>query len=189
MLVICAPLIVLAAVTVVAVDGRPAFFVQERDGRRGRPFRMMKLRTMYRDSDDRLAALLDRDAVAAAEWATYLRLRHDPRVLPGVGRALRRWSLDELPQFVNVARGEMSLVGPRPIPVHLLDHLPASTVAARRTVKPGLTGLWQVSGRSDNDLDAMVRLDDEYLARRSLAADLRILARTPAAVLTRTGAF
>ena len=121
--------------------------------------------------------------------AQYGRLTTDPRVLPGVGRFLRRTSLDELPQLVNVIRGEMSLVGPRPLPAAVLACLPPAEVAIRASVPPGLTGLWQVSGRSDHDLAALVGIDCEYVRSWSLALDLRILVRTPLAVVTGRGAY
>ena len=188
LLLIALPAILLAALLIVLVDGRPVFFVQQREGLHGRPFRLLKLRTMRRDAEARLQATLA-DPLRAAEWEAYLRLDDDPRVLGRIGRALRRSSLDEVPQLVNVLRGSMSLVGPRPLPVALVDMLPDDALDARRIVKPGLTGLWQVSGRSDNDVTGLVELDLAYVRDRSVVTDLRILLATPRVVLTRRGAF
>ncbi|WP_319436683.1 sugar transferase [Mycobacterium sp. RTGN5] len=189
LLMVTLPLMVLASAAIIAIDGWPVIFVQERDGLCGDPFRLLKLRTMYRDADTRLAALLADDDAAATEWNRYLRLRDDPRVLGRVGRTLRRWSIDELPQLVNVARGDMSLVGPRPMPTDLLHHLPPSFLNVRRAVKPGISGLWQVQGRSANDLVGLQQLDVRYVQKHSLRLDLYILARTPWAVLARRGAM
>ena len=189
LLLVAVPAILLAALLIVLVDGRPVFFVQQREGLHGRPFRLLKLRTMRRDAEARLQATLAADPLRAAEWEAYLRLDDDPRVLGRIGRALRRSSLDEVPQLVNVLRGSMSLVGPRPLPVALVDMLPGEALDARRAVKPGLTGLWQVSGRSDNDVTGLVELDLAYVRDRSVVTDLRIILATPRVVLTRRGAF
>jgi exopolysaccharide production protein ExoY len=143
---------------------------------------------MVTDADRRLAALLAANPAARAEWEAQRKLRRDPRVT-WIGRILRASSLDELPQLLNVLRGEMSLVGPRPV---LAGELAAHYGAAAGhylSIRPGITGLWQVSGRSDTSYAARVALDVSYASNPSLLADLRILLRTPAVVLLRRGAY
>ncbi|RYJ03373.1 MAG: sugar transferase [Acetobacteraceae bacterium] len=172
----------------VRMDGGPAFFAHERVGRGGRRFGCLKFRSMVTDSAARLEALLAHDPEARAEWDATRKLRHDPRIT-WIGRFLRASSLDELPQLINVLRGEMSLVGPRPV---IAAELAAHYGAAAEhylAVRPGITGLWQVSGRSSTSYDTRVALDVRYATNPSLMADLRILLRTPAAVLLRRGAY
>ena len=123
------------------------------------------------------------------EWFRFYRLERDPRIASGAARWVRKLSIDELPQLFNVLRGDMSLVGPRPLPREILDTFDPEFVALRRTVRPGLTGLWQVAGRSDLDMTGLEELDRRYLAEPSLGKDLRILVRTPVAVLAGTGAY
>ncbi|MFL5817821.1 MAG: sugar transferase [Conexibacter sp.] len=188
-LLLSAPLLLAASAAILLADRRPVLFSHEREGRGGRPVRLWKLRTMVREGDDLLAERLERVPEARREWERYYRLAEDPRVLGRLGRALRRSSVDELPQLWNVLRGEMSLVGPRPLPPFVIASLPERFLQLRRGVRPGLTGLWQVSGRSDGDMDELMRLDTEYVLNASLALDLRILARTPAAVLSGVGAY
>ena len=189
LLVIAAPVLAVAAVAIYLVDPGPVVFRQSRDGRGGRPFRLLKLRTMVQDADRRLADLLAADPAARAEYERYFRLERDPRLLPRVGRFLRRFSVDEIPQLWNVLRGDMSLVGPRPLAEDFVAVLDPAFLDARRDIRPGLTGLWQVSGRGDLDTEGLEALDREYLAHRSVRLDLEILARTPAAVLRREGAY
>jgi lipopolysaccharide/colanic/teichoic acid biosynthesis glycosyltransferase len=158
-------------------------FVQERVGLHGRTFRFLKFRSMYSDAEDRLQDLL------AANEATgpVFKIRHDPRITK-VGRFIRRTSLDELPQLINILKGEMSLVGPRPALVRETEsYRPADRV--RLEVRPGLTCLWQVRGRSEVDFDTWMQFDREYVGRRSLLLDLEILLRTVVVVLTCRGAY
>lgn len=161
----------------------PVFFVQTRIGRGGVPFGMIKFRSMHADAEARRAALLahsDRDGIC-------FKSRSDPRITP-VGRVLRRLSLDELPQIFNVLRGEMSLVGPRPaLPEEVRAYPPHAL--ERHAVLPGLTGLWQVSGRAEVGFDDMVRMDVAYARDGRLSNDLSILARTVSAVLSGRGAY
>ncbi len=165
--------------------GRTAFFAHERIGRHGVPFACWKLRTMRPNAQDHLRRHLRRNPAAAREWAQFYKLRDDPRVT-WLGRFLRRTSLDELPQLWNVLRGDMSLVGPRPITV---DELPeyGNSSWAYLMVRPGITGLWQVSGRNDVTYAERVRLDTRYVARMTMRRDLAILWRTVGVVLRRTG--
>jgi lipopolysaccharide/colanic/teichoic acid biosynthesis glycosyltransferase len=169
----------------VRADGGPGFFGHKRVGRHGRMFRCWKLRTMVPDAEARLAAHLSANPEAAEEWSRDFKLRDDPRVTR-LGRFLRKSSLDELPQVWNVLRGEMSFVGPRPV---VSEELAYYGEAAERCfcVRPGVTGLWQVSGRNDVAYPERVRMDLAYASSISLKADLRILLMTAAAVVNRTG--
>ncbi len=176
------PLFAVVAVAIKVSDPGPVFFRQARVGREGRIFRVWKFRTMYTDAEERRAALMDQNE----SDGQLFKIRKDPRVFP-LGRFLRRTSIDELPQLINVLTGEMSLVGPRPLPAEDGDYL--GDVRRRLLVKPGITGLWQVSGRSDLSWDEAVRLDLYYVDNWSLAYDLSILWRTVGVVLRRTGAY
>jgi lipopolysaccharide/colanic/teichoic acid biosynthesis glycosyltransferase len=171
----------------VRADGGPALFGHMRVGRGGRLFPCLKFRSMVVDSQARLDALLAADPEARAEWEATRKLRQDPRVTP-IGAFLRKTSLDELPQLINVLRGEMSLVGPRPVQMAELDRFYGAAAAHYISVRPGITGLWQVSGRSSTSYATRVALDVAYVARPSLWQDIRILVRTPFAVLSRKGA-
>jgi len=176
------PLLVIAVIIKVTSPG-DLFFSHERIGKNGRPFRMLKFRSMVADADSRLAALLKEQG---REDQPLFKIDNDPRITP-IGRFIRRYSIDEIPQLVNVLRGDMSLVGPRPQvarEVALYDQ----AAARRLNVSPGMTGLWQVSGRSNLGWDESVRLDLFYVENWSLLADLAILARTVRAVLASDGA-
>jgi undecaprenyl-phosphate galactose phosphotransferase len=185
LLVLFAPLMLVIAL-LVRQDGGPALFHHQRIGAGGRFFFCAKFRSMRVDAAAVLDELLAGDPAAAAEWAATQKLRNDPRVTR-IGRLLRRTSLDELPQLLNILRGEMSLVGPRPIVAsearfygeHIYDYY---------TAKPGVTGLWQVSGRSDTSYARRVQLDVWYARNRSVWHDLRIIAKTVPVVLLRRGA-
>ncbi|MEV6290599.1 sugar transferase [Streptomyces sp. NPDC051896] len=181
LLLLTAPLAVVICLAISTTSPGGALFRQARMGRGGHPFTMFKFRTMRAGADAERAALAARNETNGHLF----KLREDPRITP-VGRLLRRLSLDELPQLINVLRGEMSLVGPRPLPV--ADSCYTGPDRIRLSVPPGLTGLWQVSGRSELPWEEMVRLDTHYVERRSLALDLVILARTIPAVLTARGA-
>jgi lipopolysaccharide/colanic/teichoic acid biosynthesis glycosyltransferase len=176
------PLIVIGAVLVRIDSTGPAIFRQPRIGRGARPFQILKLRTMFVDADQSLhqdhVALLMSGTSPNAAWA---KLEPDPR-LTRVGRWLRAAAIDELPQLVNVLRGEMSLVGPRPALTYEVERYEPWHFE-RLSVAPGITGLWQVGARGRVDFDAMVRLDCDYARRASVMLDLSILARTPAALL------
>jgi lipopolysaccharide/colanic/teichoic acid biosynthesis glycosyltransferase len=154
-----------------------------RPGIGGVPFDCLKFRTMYKDADQRQA---DLESINEASGALF-KIRDDPR-MTRVGRFLRKYSLDELPQLINVLLGQMSLVGPRPLPERDFEKL-EPWHKKRYLVTPGITGLWQVSGRSELDFDDLVRLDFLYLERWSVFLDLTILLKTVPAVLTRRGAF
>ena len=170
---------------VVRSDGGPGFFGHSRVGRNGRMFKCWKVRTMVVDAQERLDALLASDAQARAEWDRDRKLRNDPRVTR-VGNFLRKSSLDELPQIFNVLKGEMSLVGPRPITEAELERY-GSQQAVYLAMRPGVTGLWQVSGRNEVTYNERVSMDSTYYNSVSLGTDLRILAKTADAVLSKTG--
>jgi lipopolysaccharide/colanic/teichoic acid biosynthesis glycosyltransferase len=180
-LLVLLPLMLVVALLLCASSPGPPIFRQRRSGRHGREFSMWKFRTMVAGAERLRPALL-----AESRDADWLDLARDPRVT-GFGRLLRRTSLDELPQLVNVLLGNMSLVGPRPLPLEEQARVP-EWAAARSSVRPGITGLWQVQGRASVSFAEMLRLDCAYVDDASLGADLRILARTIPAVLTAKGA-
>jgi Undecaprenyl-phosphate galactose phosphotransferase WbaP len=189
LLLASAPLIGILALWVKRVSPGPAFYSQARAGCEGTTIRVWKLRTMWLDAELRLSEALAGEGDCGQEWARSFKLRDDPRVLPGVGRLLRRYSLDELPQLWNVLRGDMSLVGPRPFPYYHLDQFDAKFVRLREQVRPGITGLWQVTVRGDGDLEAQESLDTYYIRNWSIWMDAHILARTLRAVLKGNGAY
>ncbi|HZS31921.1 MAG TPA: sugar transferase [Methylomirabilota bacterium] len=179
----CAPLLVLIAVAIKLEDGGPVLFRQVRVGRHGRRFVMLKFRSMVPDAEARKADLL---ALNEMPDGILFKIRRDPRVTR-VGRIIRKLSFDELPQLFNVLRGEMSLVGPRPpVPSEVALYDPAHR--RRLAAMPGITGLWQISGRNNIDFQGQVQLDVTYIERQTLALDLAILVRTIPAVLTGKGA-
>ena len=182
------PLIGLAAVAVMIVSPGNPFYAQEREGRRGRVIRMWKLRTMHRDAEAVLERHLAANPEARAEWEQHFKLSRDPRIIPGVGHFLRKTSLDELPQVFNVLRGEMSFVGPRPFPRYHLDAFGDDFRSLRAMVRPGITGLWQVTARSDGDVRVQEETDTYYIHNWSFWMDLYVLVRTPLAVLLAKGA-
>ncbi len=185
-LVFFAPFLLIIALLIVAFDGRPVFFSQMRVGRGGRMFRCYKFRTMNRNSERILADLLAVDAAAREEWRQTQKLVHDPRI-SCLGAFLRKTSLDELPQFWNVLKGDMSIVGPRPVVASETWHY-GDKIKEYTSVRPGITGLWQVSGRSDTTYEQRVLLDCEYIARQSVFLDLAIIIKTIFVVLRRDGA-
>ena len=161
----------------------PVFYSSERIGIDGRPFSMLKFRTMVEDADKELSGLLSANECDGLLF----KIRNDPRITP-IGRILRRFSIDELPQFINVLRQEMSVVGPRPPLRREVEHYD-DDVQRRLLVKPGVTGLWQVSGRSDLPWDKAVRLDLSYVDNWSMVGDILIIAKTVHAVFARRGAY
>ncbi|MFN2114081.1 MAG: sugar transferase [Anaerolineae bacterium] len=179
LLVLALPLLAACALAVRLDSPGPVLFRQERIGRRGAAFHMLKLRSMSAGADDAAHRRHVRRLVRHGE--PWVPMDHDPRVTR-VGRFLRASGLDELPQLWNVLRGDMSLVGPRPALPYETAWYEARHIG-RQAVRPGITGLWQVDGRGTADFEDMIRLDLEYVERRSLLLDLSILARTPMAVL------
>jgi exopolysaccharide biosynthesis polyprenyl glycosylphosphotransferase len=180
---VLSPVLLACALAIKLSSRGPVVYRSIRPGIGGAPFACLKFRTMYRDADQRQSDLEELNEASGALF----KIRDDPRMTP-VGRFLRRFSLDELPQLFNVVRGQMSLVGPRPLPERDYERL-EDWHKKRYLVMPGITGLWQVSGRSDLDFDDLVRLDFLYLERWSVFLDLSILVKTIPAVFTRRGAF
>lgn len=188
-LILFAPVFAVLAVVVAATSRGPIFYRSPRVGRHGEPFECLKFRTMVANAEERLAALFDSRPELLVEYERTLKLKVDPRVTR-IGRFLRKTSLDELPQFWNVLLGEMSVVGPRP----LLPNEPpkyGDALDEVLSVRPGLTGPWQVSGRNDLSYATRVQLAREYARRPTLPGDLRIILRTPLVMLTgnETGAY
>jgi exopolysaccharide biosynthesis polyprenyl glycosylphosphotransferase len=182
-LFLLSPVLVIVAIAIKLADNGPALFTQTRVGKDGRTFKIYKFRTMVVDAEARLAELKpvnDLDGVL-------FKVRRDPRIT-SIGARLRKYSIDEFPQFINVVKGEMSLVGPRPaLPSEAARY--ADHVHRRLVVKPGLTGMWQVSGRSELSWDESVRLDLRYVENWSFALDLQILWKTVAVILRGSGAY
>lgn len=186
-IILLAPLLATTAALVWLQDGGPAFFGHTRRGEGGKPFKCWKFRSMVVNSQERLAEYLAAHPEAAVEWARDHKLKDDPRITP-LGRFLRKSSVDELPQLFNVLVGEMSIVGPRPI-------VDAECEKYRRyiheyfSVRPGITGLWQVCGRNDVSYRRRVAIDVTYVRERTLLLDLKILLMTVPAILTSKGTY
>jgi Undecaprenyl-phosphate galactose phosphotransferase WbaP len=187
-LLVAAPLMVVCGLAVKLISPGPMFFVQERGGRGQRPIRVVKLRTMRPGAESQLNEMMSRNPEWGRQFAASVKLDNDPRVLPFIGNWLRRFSVDELPQLWNVLKGDMSLVGPRPFPAYHLAMMPPEFVKLRSSVRPGLTGMWQVMARSDATLGEQQRLDTYYLRNWSPWLDLYLIARTVFAVLDGRGA-
>ena len=185
--IVCIPLLLLFAILIKVTSPGPVFFSQPRVGTDGKPFQAYKFRSMYVDAEERLATLLADDAALREEYDTFRKLRKDPRVTP-VGRLMRRFSLDEVPQFLNVLTGEMNLVGPR-------SYLQAEVASLQGAedilfqVRPGITGLWQVSGRNQLTFQERVDIEVSYIRNWSIWLDLSIIARTFAVVVLGRGAY
>lgn len=179
------PLALLIALAL-ALEGGDVLYSQPRVGENGREFDCLKFRSMVRNADKRLQELLEKDSAAREEWDRYQKLSDDPRIT-WFGRFLRAYSLDELPQFINVLRGDMSIIGPRPIMVDQIE-LYGDRFGDYCAMKPGITGLWQVSGRNNHPFCERVQMDTLYISNWSVAGDMMILLRTLPAVLAGRGA-
>jgi exopolysaccharide biosynthesis polyprenyl glycosylphosphotransferase len=181
--ILLSPILLVAACAIKLSSAGPVSYLQDRVGRDGKPFRMFKFRSMCVDAERQRSAYLDLNECTGPIF----KIRHDPRVTP-VGRVLRRWSIDELPQLLNVIHGEMSLVGPRPPLPEECEHY-GPRERQRLLVKPGITCIWQVSGRSEVEFAEQVRMDLDYIANWDLLMDITLLVRTVPAVLARRGAY
>lgn len=192
-LILFSPFFVVLPVLIKATSRGPVFFRQERIGRNGRKFKFLKFRSMYLDNDDIIhreyvQKLIKGGIRGEGNGEAVYKIQGDPRVTP-LGRFIRKYSLDELPQFINVLKGDMSLVGPRPPISYEVEHYCGWQRNRLIGKKPGITGLWQVKGRSSTTFDEMVRLDLGYLRKWTILQDLKILLQTPGAVLKGRGAY
>lgn len=185
-LVLVAPLLLVIGLIIRLQDGHAAVYSQKRYGLNGRVFDCLKLRSMVPDAAERLQEVLDADPAAKAEWAATQKLTHDPRIT-AIGRFIRASSIDELPQLINVIRGDMSLVGPRPITLSERSRY-GENFADYCSVLPGITGLWQISGRSNVCYEHRVKLDVTYASTRSFWGDVTIIVKTVPAVAFSVGA-
>jgi lipopolysaccharide/colanic/teichoic acid biosynthesis glycosyltransferase len=181
------PLLIVMTICIAVLDPGPIFFNHRRIGYKGDTFGCLKFRSMVVDADRRLAELLERDPRARLEWQLDHKLRSDPRITP-FGKFLRKSSIDELPQLINVLRGEMRIVGPRPIVANEVEKY-GRFFAHYSSVVPGLTGLWQVTGRNDVSYRRRVATDVFYVRNRTLLLDLKIMLATVGTVLTAKGTF
>lgn len=186
-IVLLAPLLIICFIASVVTSPGPALFRHRRVGFNGKHFDCLKFRTMVTDAPERLRQLLETDPVAAAEWATYRKLRYDPRVT-ALGSILRKSSLDELPQLFNVLKGDMSIVGPRPVTDEELVRY-SDAKGTYLACRPGITGLWQVSGRSTTTYNKRIACDTFYARRWSLSLDAKILIVTIPALLLSNDAY
>ncbi len=184
LIVLLAPLMLMISAMIWLIDGGPVVFRHERVGLGGQKFRCLKFRSMVNDAESRLEHILKTDAAALEEWNTYYKLRDDPRILPHIGRMLRETGLDELPQLFNVLAGDMSMVGPRPVTEAEIDLYYRDHCDTCLSVRPGMTGPWQISGHSDSDYNQRVAQDLEYVRTWSAVRDLRIIVTTARMVLT-----
>lgn len=182
------PVMALVAVLIKMTSPGPVFYGQERIGRGGKRFRLWKFRTMLADAENILEEYLHRHPELKEQWDKERKLQDDPRITPGLGHFLRRSSLDELPQLWNVVKGEMSLVGPRPLPQYHLEHFSPEFCQFRAKVTPGITGLWQVSSRTESTPEMFLEWDTRYIEEWSVLLDLEILLRTVWVTLSGTGA-
>lgn len=187
LIIALAPLLVLIALLISVSDGHSAIIRHQRVGRFGRSFACLKFRTMVPDAERQLALYLARHPEARKEWERDRKLKNDPRVTP-LGRVFRQLSVDELPQLINVIRGEMSLVGPRPMVQDEIVRL-GSSAPELLQAPPGLTGLWQIKGRNELPFDARTALNKQYVRTQSFALDLWILLMTIPVVVSRRGSY
>lgn len=187
-LVLTSPLMAFIALTVRFSSKGKIVYAHERIGRGGKPFRCYKFRTMYPDADSRLKEILESCPNLKKEWDQTHKLKNDPRVTP-IGKLLRKTSLDEFPQFWNILKGNLSVVGPRPV-VHyeVTKHL-GPKAAKILSIRPGLTGLWQVSGRSDTSYANRIKMDEQYVDSQSIYLDIKIIAKTIPSMLYSKGAY
>ncbi len=187
-LIACIPVFVMIAIVIRLASAGPIIYSHERIGRGGKTFRCYKFRTMYPDADARLHELLASDLVMFKEWQDSRKLKKDPRIMP-VGRILRKTSMDELPQFWNVLKGDLSIVGPRPLVACEVVSYLGDKASKILSVRPGLTCIWQVSGRNDVSYHKRIQLDEEYIDRQSLLLDVILILRTIPSMVFSKGAY
>ncbi len=183
------PIMLFIAILIKITDRGPVFYTHERVGYKGKKIKVLKFRSMYPDADKRLKEILEKDPKAREEWEKTFKLKNDPRVTL-IGKFLRKTSLDELPQFFNVLKGDMSIVGPRPVVEEELKKYYKEKAEIYKSVKPGITGYWQVEGRSDvEDYEERVRMDEWYVKNQSFWLDVKIILKTIKVMLTGKGAY
>ena len=188
-ILISLPVMIPIAIVIKLTDRGSIFYGHERVGFQGRKFKVLKFRSMYPDADKRLKDILENDPKAKEEWEKTFKLKNDPRITP-IGKFLRKTSLDELPQFFNVLKGDMSVVGPRPVVEEELKKYYRDKAKLYMSVKPGITGYWQVEGRSDiEDYEERVKMDEWYIKNQSFWLDLKIIFKTIKVMLTGKGAY
>lgn len=181
------PIVIIICSLIKIFSRGPVIFTQQRLGKGGKPFKIYKFRTMYVDAEERLNNLLDKDELLRREWIKNRKLKHDPRIFK-FGKFLRKTSLDEIPQFINVLKGEMSLVGPRPYLPHELDEYKKESEIIL-SVLPGITGLWQTNGRSNTTFRTRVKIDCLYIKKWSIWLDFKILVKTLKVLINCEGAY
>ncbi len=187
-LILCLPLFLLIALLIRCSSKGKVIYCQKRIGRGGTPFYCFKFRTMFPDAEARLKDILSHDDAKRQEWELNFKLKDDPRIVP-LGNFLRRTSLDELPQFWNVLKGDLSVVGPRPVVQEEIARHFGGKAEKILSVRPGITGLWQVSGRSDTNYATRIGLDEQYVDNRSFLLDLKIIALTIPSMIAPKGAY
>ena len=187
-IIVTSPFMLLIALGIKLTDRGKVFFTQKRVGKDGKEFDIIKFRSMYPDAERRLRDILENDPQAKKEWEESFKLKNDPRITP-IGKFLRKTSLDELPQFFNVLKGDMSVVGPRPVTKEELDKFYKEKAKLYKSVRPGVTGYWQVEGRSDTDYEERVKMDEWYIKNQSLWLDLKIILKTIKVMITGKGAY
>ncbi len=182
------PLGLIIALLIKLTSAGPVFYSSKRVGKGGQPIYCWKFRTMYQDADKKLLEILKENPKLKKEWDTYFKLKDDPRI-SGIGRILRKTSLDELPQFWNVFKGDLSVVGPRPVTEEEIKKYFGEKAAKILSVRPGLTGIWQTSGRSLLTFEERIRLEESYVDRQSLVFDLLIIFKTIPMIFISKGAY
>ena len=187
-LLFLSPLYLLIALLIKTNSKGKVFYNQKRIGRGGKPFNCYKFRTMYSDADERLNMILCEDRARKTEWELKHKLTDDPRITP-IGIFLRKTSLDELPQFWNVIRGDLSVVGPRPVVQEEINKHFGVKAYKILSIRPGITGLWQVSGRNDISYEERVKLDEDYIDKHSMLLDMKLILKTLPVMLVRKGAY
>lgn len=187
-IVVTLPITIPIAIIIKLTDGGNIIYSHERVGKNGKKFNVLKFRSMYVDADEKLKEILKTDQKAKEEWEKSFKLKNDPRITP-IGKFLRKTSLDELPQFINVLKGDMSVVGPRPVVEEELVKYYKEKAKLYKSVKPGITGYWQVEGRSDTDYDERIKMDEYYIKNQSFLLDLKIILKTIKVMITGKGAY
>lgn len=187
-LILTAPMMVLIALMVRFSSKGKIVYAHERVGRGGKSFRCFKFRTMYADADSRLKDILESCPQLKQEWEQTHKLKNDPRVTK-IGKFLRKTSLDEFPQFWNVLKGDLSVVGPRPVVHHEITKHLGPKASKILSIRPGLTGLWQISGRSDVSYANRIKMDEQYVDSHSILLDLKIIAKTIPSMFFSKGAY